>query len=178
VKKLLISLALVLSVGLLFAACANNNEPADNPGEAGLSGEPADILNNLIEACDVEMVNTMDVAISADNAQYYLGLSSEQFSQYVEAAAVKEAAINAQAHLLAVIKCADADAAAELKTLVAENFDPLRWICVIPEQCFVVEADNYLLLAATYADVATALQNAFADAAGSSMGAVEVFYPN
>lgn len=176
-KKLLISLALVLSVGLLFAACANN-EPADNPGEAGLSGEPADILNNLIEACDVEMVNTMDVAISADNAQYYLGLSSEQFSQYVESAAVKEAAINAQAHLLAVIKCADADAAAELKTLVAENFDPLRWICVIPEQCFVVEADNYLLLAATYADVATALQNAFADAAGSSMGAVEVFYPN
>ena len=177
-KKLIISLSLVLSVGLLFAACSNNNESADNQNAADLSGEPSDILNSLIEACDVEMVNTMDVAVSPDNAQYYLGLSSEQFTQYVESAAVKEAAINAQAHLVAVIKCADADSAAELKTLIATNFDPLRWICVTPEQCFVVDADNYLVLAATYADVATALQTAFADAAGSNMGAVEVFYPN
>ena len=177
-KKLLICLGLVLAVGLLFAACTNTEQPSDDQGNTGLSGEPADILNSLIENCDVEMVPTMDVEVSADNAQHYLGLTSEQFTQYVQSAAVKEAAINAQAHLVAVLQCTDEAAAAEVKGMIAENFDPMRWICVTPEQCFVVDAGSYVLLAATYEDVAAALQTAFANAAGSSMGTVEVFYPN
>ena len=177
-KKLLISLALVCGVGLLLAACAADQTPGQQPNAEPLSGEPADILSALIDACEVEMVNTLDVELTADNAQYYLGLSSDQFTNYVKSVAVKEAAINAQAHLVAVIECADADAASEVKTLIAENFDPQRWVCVSPEQCFVVDSGNYLLLAATYDDVAEALKTAFATAAGSSMGTVDVFYPN
>ena len=236
-KKLLLSLALVLSFGLVAAACANSEEPPADPDQdiveddengadqdiiddqeqpddqqdqepsgdndqpagnqggnqgqdndqpsggnnepaGGLSGDPATVLNTLINSCDVEMAGTMDIAVSADSAQRYLGLSSEQFSQYVTSAAVKEAAINAQAHLVALIQCKDASAAAQVKSLAASGFDPLRWVCVTPEQCFVVDAGSYVLLAATYADVSAALQSAFAGLAGSSMGAVNVFYPN
>ena len=42
-KKLLICLSLVLAVGLLFAACTNTEQPSDDQGNTGLSGEPADI---------------------------------------------------------------------------------------------------------------------------------------
>ena len=175
-KKLLLSLVLILAVGLLFTACNNGQDlPAE---DTALAGTPADILNSLVENCDVEMVGMLDTEITADNVQRYLGLSADQLSQYVTATAVKEAAINAQAHLLAVVQCVDNDAAAEVKSLIAQNFDPQRWVCVLPEQCFVVEAGNYVFLAATYNDVAEALKTAFANAAGSSMGEITVFYPN
>jgi hypothetical protein len=113
--------------------------------------------------------------VTADNCQGRLGLTPEQFAEYVVGASTSNAAIMSIAHEVALIECADADAAATVKSLVAKGFDSLQWICVYPERSVVVESGNYVLLAATRADFADAVTESFTAVMGGA-GQPDTFY--
>ena len=149
--------------------------------QSALSGAVADILEMLISQTDPLLGDTDKMPmsftnpVSADNAQNMLGLSPEQFDSNVTETCVSVAAIGTFAHQVALIKCNDKAAAAEVKAWVAAGFDATKWICVFPEKCFAVDSGNYVLMAATTAVRCDKLLEAFASMAGTT-GKVDTFF--
>ena len=166
-------LCLIAAAALLlgFAACS----PAAGAKDT-LTGTPAEVFTQLKDTAALELGMTMDNDVTAENSQYILGLTPEQFGQYVEAAYESTAAIATFAQSNAVIKCKDAAAAAEVKKLIAAGFDSAKWICVFPEQSLVVESGSYVLLAVGKAETGNALVEALGTLSGNNTGASEVFY--
>ena len=119
---------------------------------------------------------TFEDPVTADNCENMLGLTPEQFNQYVTDAYSSSAAIITQAFQVALVKCKDSKAATEVKNLIAGGFNSQKWVCVIPEQCFVVEAGSFVLLGAVYDNVAGALQNSFNEQFEGRAGNVNKFY--
>jgi hypothetical protein len=147
-----------------------------------LSGSPAELMASVLSGADAllddesKLPMSFDSAADSENCQGRLGLTPEQLAQYVEDGVVSTAAIGSQAHEVALVKCKDAASAAEVKKLIAEGFDSGIWVCVFPERSFVVDSGSYVLLAATSAAAADALQQSFAALAGELVGEVKVFY--
>lgn len=174
-KSLVLVVILTLCLALLLSACAPAEQP-DGEGNTELSGTLEEIMNEIIAAAEYDFPQPFVEDVTADSASSYLGLTAEQFNTYVQECYALNAAITTQAHLMALVKCTDATAAATVKGLIADNFDSGRWICVMPEQSFVVDSGSYVLLASTYNDAAEAIKTGFAAVAGDSAGEVDVFY--
>jgi hypothetical protein len=145
-------------------------------GGGALAGELPDILSALMEKANgiLDEGNrfgmTLNDQVTAETCQGKLGLSPEQFGMYVSDAYASTAAISAFAHEVAIIRCKDAAAAAEVKKLAAEGFDPMQWVCVAPDRCYVVDSGEYVLLVATVDPGAGAIEQAFAEMAASGGG--------
>ncbi len=192
-KQITTVLALLLALAALVSGCkptgpAATTPPAETlapatpsptpettPVQSGLTGDTKDILAAISKGANIDF-ETFDEQVSAETSQSYIGLTPEQLAEYAEDAYVSIAALNVSAHLTALVKCKDAAAAAEVKSLIADNFDSHRWVCVQPEQCLVVEAGNYVFLVASYNETATALKDAFLALAGDAAGEADVFF--
>jgi glucose/arabinose dehydrogenase len=114
--------------------------------------------------------------VTSDDCLPMLGLEPEDFSGDVDEAYVSNAAIMTIAHEIALIKCSDADAAARVKRLIASGFNSGRWICVFPDRSLVIEAGEYVMLAATGASISEALVNSFVSNLGGAADDADVFY--
>jgi hypothetical protein len=140
------------------------------------------VLQAVLDAADArlgeddKLPGSFVTTVDGTTASAMLGVAAEQFGSYATDASVATAAIGTFPHAVAIIKCKDAAAAGEVKKLVAGGFDPEKWICVFPEQCFVVESGEYILLAATKNVSADALIAGFTELSGGSVGSVNVFY--
>ena len=196
-KKLSIILCLTLLLSVALMGCNSSAKPVEkapedeevvvtNPPEVepsveeqpsdGLSGSAQEVLEQLLTASDFDFGMVEDYAVTEENTASMLGLTPEEFSQNVEEAHVSTGALTTSAHLVAVIKCNDSAAANHVKDLVAGGFDSGRWICVFPQESFVVEAGDYVLLVASREEGAAALKDAFDTMAGESVGNVNVFF--
>ncbi|MDR2502038.1 MAG: hypothetical protein LBC78_02170 [Oscillospiraceae bacterium] len=195
--KKLTALALVLILTLaLFAGCKNNSNPETSPSatpsgdvpsspDASAAPEIDDPSDTLLAQLVEEMNNYLGDAsgpllldpVTADTAQNMLGLTAEQFSQYVTDASAASGALNTMPDEFALIRCNDADAAQAVKQLVRNGFDPGKWICVRPELAFVIESDSYVLLACSGLQNCIAVQNAFNSIFGEvNLGQIDVFF--
>jgi len=130
----------------------------------------------IAPSADNGLAVSMDIQLTANNCQDMAGLTPDQFTQNVKEAWISMAMIMTIPHSVVLLECNSAADAQTVKSAIAAGFDPHKWICVIPEQCFVVEAGSWVLFAATRNDVAAALQTAFKDLAGGQTGAVNKFY--
>jgi len=119
---------------------------------------------------------TLDDEITAEKAQYVLGLTEAQFEEYVESAYEAAAAIATFAQSNVVVKCKDSAAAVQVKKLIAAGFDSNKWICVFPEQSIVVESGSYVLLAVGTAETTNALAEAFKSLSDGNTGNPDVFF--
>ena len=169
-KKLLCIIA-AAALLLIFAAC--NTAPG---AEDTLTGTPEEVLAQLKEASDVELGMTFDNEVTADKAEYVLGLTEAQFAEYVESAYEAAAAISTFAQSNVIVKCKDASAATEVKKLIAKGFNSNKWICVFPEQSVVVESGSYILLAVGTAETTNALVEVFKSLSGGNTGSPDVFF--
>ena len=171
--KKILSILAGAALLLAFAACAPG-------GKDTLTGTPEEILAQLKEDPKVELGMTFDEAIKPDggisNPKNALGLTDEQFAQYVEAAFEAKAAINTMAQSTSVIKCKSIADAAEVKKLIAAGFDSNKWICVFPEQSVVVESGSYVLLAVGEVETTDALVEAFKALSDGNIGSPDVFF--
>jgi len=165
-KKIICLVASVILL-LAFAACG----PASGAKDT-LSGTPEEILAQLKEAAEDALPMGLVDEITRDRAQFVLGLTEEQFDMYVDSAA-ESPGINAQS--TALVKCGDS-AAAKVKDLIAEGYDPGKWICAFPQKCVVVESGSYVLLTANFAETADRLVEAFRTISDGNIGTPRVFY--
>jgi len=167
------TLCLVAAIALLLGCAACSTAPGDKDT---LTGTPEEVLAQLKEAPDVELGMTFDNEVTADKAEYVLGLTEAQFAEYVESAYEAAAAISTFAQSNVIVKCKDASAATEVKKLIAKGFNYNKWICVFPEQSVVVESGSYILLAVGTAETTNALVEAFKSLSGGNTGSPDVFF--
>lgn len=154
--------------------------PDPTPGTDGLSGPLADTLKALADTVRKSMDGngppmTFETAADESNCTYLLGLTAEQMTSYVEEASISESMFGF-GYQLALVRCKDDSSAWEVKKRIAAGYDPGRWVCVSPEECFVLESGRYVLMGAGAADVCTALREAFGAVTTDSVGETDRFY--
>ena len=173
--------AIIIAVSLVFllAGCGKGNDSGAGVGaEASdtLNGRVADILPDVLADADSELPMMFDDAVTTETSQGMLGLTPDQFEQYISEATASTAAISTFAVQFALVKCNDIPAAAEVKGLIAKGYDSSKWICVMPEQSMTVESGSYVLLAVGPAASVEAVLKSFTDAAGGNVGSPDVFF--
>jgi len=176
-------LGLILTALLIFAlaSCSTGGGIKSN-----LTGPPQDILDKVIEEAGKTMTIPQPLpplpgddgngsSVTAENSQYAIGLSSDDFTKYVTDVAVSQAAILTSAHEVILIQAKDARSAAEVKRLVADGYDSGKWVCVFPEKCCVIDSGDYVLLVSSTAVIVDAVIDAFKTVAGST-GEANTFF--
>jgi hypothetical protein len=162
-KSFCLILALLMAAAAVLAACEKKEEEvgADTDTKAALAAIMEAAKAAAGEGAFIPM--TLDYEATRENGADWLGLAPEQFDQYAMDSFVHVAAIGTQAFEVALVKCKDYAAAKEVKKIIAEKYNSMRWVCTTPEQCFVVESGRFVMLGAVYNAVADAFQGAFAD---------------
>jgi hypothetical protein len=167
---------------LLLGACSGGGQNGAAEQRDTLAGSLPEILAAVLDGANAALGDTDQLGasfedeVTADSCQGMLGLTPEEFEQYVEGAYASNAAIITFAHEVALIKCKDFDAAAEVKRLAAAGFDSGKWICVSPDQGYVIDSGSYVLLVATSTKGADAIRQSFEEAAGGNVGEADVFF--
>lgn len=166
-KKILTAL---LASAMLFAAvgCKNNQTPS---GESTITGTSSEVLSQVIGNADyAEAPMVADEALTAENCESTLGLPVDTFNSSVVDGTLSYAMISAVAHMTAMLKCNDAQAAVAVRDAIASGFNVTRWVCVIPEKVFAVNAGEYVFFVASFTDYADALSESFSTLAGDGLG--------
>ncbi|MDR0571185.1 MAG: DUF4358 domain-containing protein [Clostridiales Family XIII bacterium] len=176
---------LAICLAVMLSGC-NGGGAAQAPSGSGegdtLEGATDALLSDIVKAADGQLPESSRMgasserAIEADESQYMLGLSTDDFGKYVTEASASTGMLSTQAHEIALVKCKDAAAAGEVKKLVANGFDPGKWICVRPEKALVADSGSYVLLAVSNSAFADAAAKSFAEAAKDNVGEVVTFY--
>ena len=171
--------SLVLVPGLVLTACSGaqttTGTPTEQEEEVLFTGSAADIMEQILERAGLDQ-GTFEEAVDAENSQSYTGLDYQDLMGLAEDAFASQAQISVVPHLLVVIKGKDKAAASELGEQIAANFDSHRWVCVMPDQSFVVTAGQYLLLASTNNEDAALLKAAFSELAGNGADEPNQFF--
>jgi hypothetical protein len=141
-----------------------------------ITAPAAEVLETVLADAPEQPASVLSAALTADQAEQMLGLTADEFGQYVAEASAAQPMIGSFAFEVAVVKANDPAAAATVKDLVAQGFDSGKWICVFPEQSAVVVSGSYVLLAAAPAATVDAAVAAFSELAGGHVGAVDTFY--
>lgn len=174
-------LATLLAALMLTTACAKSGDddvttdgsittesPDTNATGDTISGEPLALLETIVTDAKIELA--IDTAeMTADISQYTVGLTADDMAD-VESAAISQAMMTSQAHMVALLKCKDADAAQTIKQKLHDQFDVRRWVCVLPDKCYVIESGSYVFFVATMEDYADPLFDAFKTQAGENIG--------
>lgn len=179
-----LALAMLLISMFAFAGCGGSQggSGGSNAQTEFLTGSAEEILSQIMENAteDLGEENPMPMTftdpISSDSSQGMLGITSEAFDQYVDEAASATGALITTAFQAAVVKCKDPVTADEAKTVIADNFDSFKWICVFPEQSLVMNAGSYVLLAVGTVAETDAISRAFDEAAGGNASEANVFF--
>ena len=203
--KKLLSLCFALSVltALVLTGCTQSAPPSGGgnqttppvTGEDNLLDPDATVLSvleSIIADANAELDDDAKLPpmlftdpITEDNCESATGLTPEQFDQYVTEGYSAKAAITTVAFELILVKCENAASAAEVKSLMADGYNPGKWICACPRQTFIIDSGSYIFLASTMrlpdaeeADdmQSEALQQGFSNQFGGQTGSVNVFY--
>ena len=177
-KKSLRKISVLLFIFIvLFSGCQSNDQTGGGNQETDVFADTAEeTLRQVMEKTDIDVGMTFDEAVTEENCESVLGLTTTEFADYVEEAFSMSAAITTTPHLTAVMKCKDFESAKQVEELTAKGFNSNRWICVVPGESFVIRSGSYVFLASTLADYAEPIKNAFLEAAGETAGEVTVFY--
>ena len=165
-KKLALVLSLVMLLGV-FAACGKTDTtettvpattaPVETEGEIGtepeLDGgfempeadaELSEMLDKLYETVTVELpLITMPVDLADEMARdTYLGGAA---AEGIEAAAVSESMMGAQAYSISLVRCADEETAKTVAQTMFDNIDTQKWICVAAGEKQAASFGNYAL---------------------------------
>jgi hypothetical protein len=157
----------------LLTACGSKAEV--------ISGTPEELLPALVAEAratlpEYGLGDTFDEAVTADSAEFALGLTAAQFTANVDSAFQAKAMMMTTPQTAILVKAKDAAAAAEVARLIAAGFDSTQWICVMPERSVVVTAGSWVLLAVGSVDSTNALVEAFGKLAEGSAGEPNTFY--
>jgi len=172
-KRTLSLLSFVLAFAVLLTGCG---APANNaPATEVFTGSGAEALEALLDAMGLDIMSFPD-PVTAENVTGILGLSAADFEKYVIDATSSVAAIMTHAHQISAIQCNNPADAKTVKDLIAKGFDSGRWICVFPEECFVVDVGSYVFLVASTAENAATAKDALQTLAGDAAGDYNVFF--
>ena len=153
-----------------------------------MSGSPDALLEKLVadttdivKAADGFMYISFISDVTPELMQNAAGISEADYNAYLVAVASSMAGIGSQAHQIILYQAKSAEAALEVKKIVAgkvngkDGYDSMKWICAWPEQSVVVESGEYVLLVASRVDIAEAAVSVFLQM-GGNIGEPDIFY--
>lgn len=118
----------------------------DGLGVVQEKGSLEDIMARVYAGVDAEMPMVSNTRITADTAEYYLGLKN---LDDVQEALASEAMMSSVAHSVCLVRAKDGVDVEKLKETIRTSVNPQKWICVgvDPEDVVVVNQGNLILLA-------------------------------
>lgn len=97
----------------------------------------------------------------AFDAEFIVGVEQSQFDKLAVDAVREMAAMMTTPFEMVLIETNDAADAKQLAYLIAENYDPGKWICVFPATAATMQAGNFVLVAAADEIQSDAIAGAF-----------------
>ena len=159
--KKVIAFALSLMLALsLFAGCGKSSS-SSTAEQANLEGSLEEILAKVYDGI-TEMPMTMEQELTEDNSEYNVGVAR---SEYVEGLA-SDAAINAIAFSVCLMRAESAEAAQTLAEQVEEKANPNKWVCVEAEAKIVDRIGDVVILIMADQTLADQLSDNFKALAG------------
>lgn len=101
----------------------------------------SDIMKVIYNGVDAPAV--FESEITADNVAYFLGL--EDTAMYSEALS-SDAMMSAIPHSVCLVRVVEGQDIDEIKSLIEENANPNKWICVFAERIIVDNIDDVVVL--------------------------------
>lgn len=128
--------ALLLALCLLLSLAACGKDEDDTA--AHVEGTLEELMTQLYaNVTDIESPHTMELELTAENAAYYLGSDEVPYTE----ALGSDAAISSIPHSVVLLRLEEGADAEAAKTLIKENVNPRKWICVGVEEDEVI-VDN------------------------------------
>jgi len=131
-KKVILTLMVfALAIGML--ACQTDNGNTTTPPDNNLEGSLESILESIYQNADVgesfrnfieEGLYTTE--ITEDRVDYYLGKDDIEYKEGI----ASEPIMSPGAYSLCLVRVKDGADIEQIKTDIAENVDPMKWICV------------------------------------------------
>ena len=174
-KKILTLLLVMIMVVTCFTACGSNEAAGSADAAGGVEGTPAEIIDMIYEQYPVAdlPLGTMEVDLAdADAVKMFTGLDS---ADKIDAAAVSESMMGAQAYSLVVVRVKDAADAESVANEMMNGIDQRKWICVEADDLRVAAAGDVVVLmmvSSAHADVVTA--SAVTEAFGAVAGGLDL----
>ena len=174
--KKMLTLWLIALMILTLAGCG----AASTEGGADVDTKAA--IEAIMDSARAALGDTVFVpttftdAITAETSENMLGLTAAELEEYAMEAYVMIAGILTHPFQIALVKCKDYKSATEVKKLIADGFNSAKWVCVFPDQSFVVESGRFVLLGAVPNEAAEAFQKSFSDQFNTKAGTVNTFY--
>ena len=136
-KKTLLSLLLLFSL-LLLTGCGT----VGSESESVIEGSLEELLAKVTEGVEPDIM-VMETPLTQENFSSYL------FIDYVEGSEglASDAAINAIAHSVVLLRLPEGADAAEIQKEIEENLNPRKWVCVEAESSKVARHGNLILVA-------------------------------
>lgn len=118
-RGLLLTMALLMAFGL---GCKKNEQQADTFKDVPLET----ILEELYAEADLELPDRGNAEITAENASYYLGTDTVEFTEAV----ASDALIGSIPFSVCLVRVADPSKASETAEIIRTSANPNKWICV------------------------------------------------
>ena len=102
------------------------------------------IMDRIYEKIESELPNTMQMEITKETSEYYLGIPEMEF----EEAIASEPMMGSIAHSICLVKVKEGSDIEKIKAEIKEKVNPRKWICVgvDKEDVIVINKGNVILL--------------------------------
>lgn len=130
---------------------------------SGLEGSCEEILNRVYENAELDeglreaMEDYEMKAIDASMEAYILGTEEVEYTDSVYSAPL----MTGVAYQCVILRLAEGEDVEEAKRLLAENADPIKWICVEAESVVVENTGDVVLYVMADEETADAIKTAF-----------------
>ncbi|MFI3307609.1 MAG: hypothetical protein R3Y21_03475 [Mycoplasmatota bacterium] len=120
---------------LMLTGCATNEN---------VEGDLTDLMVSVYENVgdDEKPANLENIEVTEDLMQYFIGTTDLE----VEEILANESPIGSVAHSVVLIRVSETQDVEEAKTLIKENVDPRKWICVEAESVYVESKGDLIIL--------------------------------
>ena len=164
----IIAIIVIVVVGIVFAI--NANQVKENDLSALNSEELISLVNQVYEQSGLEfpMLETTELPLTdIEMLTYHVGLTSVEGVKSVIASMPM---MNAQPYTLALIQTERSADIEKIKQDVLQNCDLRKWVCVNADKASVTNSDTVVLFIMGSNDEIIALENAFAEITGNTLG--------
>ena len=136
-------IAALLLLLLLLTGCGT----VGSESESVIEGSLEELLAKVTEGVEPDIM-VMETPLTQENFSSYL------FIDYVEGSEglASDAAINAIAHSVVLLRLPEGADAAEIQKEIEENLNPRKWVCVEAESSKVARHGNLILVAMSSKD--------------------------
>jgi len=125
---------MVMALGIGLLACQTDDSNTTTPPDNTLEGSLESILESIYQNTDVDDESFQSFVeeglytteITQDRTGYFLGKDDIEFKEGI----ASEPVMSTSAYSLCLIRVNDGADLEQIKNDIAENVDPMKWICV------------------------------------------------